>query len=218
MGLSVLGVWVNAENGSQNDDFEIPFIPEKNPLKEISSEIFISEGQSSEDSDGALGLCDGPVPEKGYVGRFDTDPGTLEIDWSRTNLPPENDPLPLCIDNEWLDDYYMTVTSVGGYTPEWGAIFLNQLKGDYCFEGVIHVKFEETEVVGSCPCAVDYNLTFYTDAPICLDSNHLPQGFDQTRTLDKEVDVCYVTQWKGCHLDTQKFMVILAHKAMSQEP
>ena len=111
----------------------------------------------------------------------------------------------------------MTVTSVGGYSPEWGAIFLNQLKGDYCFEGVIHVNFSPMPVVGSCPCAVDYNLTFYVDAPICLDSNHLPQGFDPTKTLDKEVDVCYVTKWKGCCLDSQEFMVILAHKAMSQK-
>lgn len=221
VGLSVLGVWVNAENGSQNDDFEFPFIPKKNQITEIASEITISQGQSSEVSDGAyLGLCDGPVPECGSVGRFDTVPGTLEIDWSNTYLPSESDPLPLCIDNAWLSDYYMTVTSIGGYSPKCGAVLLNQLKGGTCFEGVIIANFEERPVAGTCPCEVDYYITFTTkdDLPICLDSNHLPQGFDQTKTLDKWVDVCYVSTWEGCHLGTQEFMVILAHKAMSQKP
>jgi len=221
MGLSVLGVWVNALDGSQEDTFDLPFIPEKKSVEdkisqEISSEIQISEGQSSEVSGEALmGLCDEPVPESGYAGRFDTVPGTLDISWDRTYLPVG--PLPLCIDNDYLADYYMTVVSVGGYTPEWGAIFVNQLKGEECFEGIINVNFDEF-IIDDCPGTVGYFLTFFVDEPFGLDSNHLPEGFDQSQILDKWVDVCFASEWKGCELQTQKFMVILAHKAMSQNP
>jgi len=220
MGLSVLGVWVNAFDGSQEDSFDLPLIPEKKSLEdiisqEISSDIKISEDQSSEDPGGAfIGVSDGPVPESDCLGLFDTVPGTLEIIEER--LP--TDPLPLCIDNDYLADYSITVRSIGGYAPKWGAIFLNQLKGDYCFEGVICAEFTDITTVDECPCVVDYLVTFTVKDPICLDSNHLPVGFDQSITLDKEVAVSYYSVWEGCHLETQEFVVILAHKAMSQNP
>ncbi len=220
MGLSVLGVWVNAFDGSQEDTFDLPLIPEKKSLEdiisqEISSDIKISEDQSSEDSDGAFReVCDEPVPESDYVGCFDTIPGTLEI--ITEDLPIG--PLPLCIDNAWLAEYSITVRSVGGYSPEWGAIFVNQMKGDECFEGIIKANFDPRAAPDACPCVVDYYITFTVTEDICLDSNHLPEGFDQNVILDKWVEVCYVTEWKGCELASQKFMVILAHKAMSQNP
>jgi hypothetical protein len=202
----------------------MPFIPEKKPLteiisKEMPSEIKISEDQSgevnSEVKDGALvGLCDGLVPESGCLGRFDTVPGKLFVVGSN----PPTGALPLCITNDWLEHYNVTVRSIGGYSFKYGAIFLNQLKGGKCFEGIINVyKIAEIPVPG-CPCAVDYVLGFTTLNPICLDSNHLPEGFDQTPTLGKWVDACYCTTWEGCHEDYQEFKVILAHKAMSQNP
>jgi len=214
IGLSVLGVWAIALDGSQEVTFDLPFIPEKKSVEdkisqEVSSEAITSESQSSEVSDEACkGESDEPVPQSGYVGCFDTVPGTLDICWDRTVLP--EGPLPLCIDNDYLADYYMTVISVGGYSPKWGAIFLNQMKGDICFEGVICVNFDEF-VLDDCPGAVGYFLTFYVDEPIGLDSNHLPEGFDQDVYLDKWVEVVFVSEWEGCHLNTQEFMVILAH-------
>jgi hypothetical protein len=223
MGLSVLGVWVNALDGSQEDTFDLPFIPEKKSVEDTfsqdrSSEIKISGGQSSEVSDEALvGLCDGPVPESGSIGRFDTEPGTLEIDYALSNLPSGNEILPLCIDDAYLSQYFMTVVSVGGYSPVWGAIFVNQLKGEGCFEGVINANFVE-RVLDDCPGTVSYYIYFTVDEPFGLDSNHLPVGFDQSVILEKWVDVCFATKWKGCELVTQEFMVILAHKAMSQNP
>ena len=221
MGLSVLGVWVNALDGSQEFTFDLPFIPEKKSVKDIISQEDSSEGQTSESQfrevseEACVGECDEPVPESGYLGCFDTVPGTLEIVEDATYLP--EGPLPLCIDNDYLANYYMTVVSVGGYSPNWGAIFLNQMKGDECFEGVIYADFEEIDLDG-CPCTVEYFITFYVCEPICLDSNHLPEGFDQDVYLDKWVEVCFATEWEGCHLDTQEFMVILAHKTMSQNP
>lgn len=219
IGLSVLGVWVIALDGSQEDSFDLPLIPksfEDKISQETSSDPKVSEGESSEVPDEAgMGESDESVPESGYLGCFDTVPGTLEIDWDSTYLP--EGPLPLCIDNDYLANYYMTVVSIGGYSPKWGAIFLNQMKGDECFEGVIYAHFEEIDLDG-CPCTVEYFITFYVCEPICLDSNHLPEGFDQDVYLDKWVEVCFASEWEGCHLETQEFMVILAHKAMSQNP
>ena len=218
IGLSMLGVWTNALDGSQNNDFDLPFLPE-NPLKDMNSQEITSEDVSSEDQsnevlDGALlVICDESVPEGGCLGRFDTVPGTLKV--IEEVLPVG--PLPLCITNDWLADYHIVVESVGGYEPLMGKIFLNQMKGDDCFEGIIYANFEARPVPG-CPCTVNYYVTFTVKEPICLDSNHLPEGFDQDKTLDKWVDASYCSIWQGCHLPEQQFVVILAHKAMSQNP
>ena len=216
IGLSMFGVWANAFNGSQNDDFDLPFIPE-NPLKDMNSpEIsVVSTDMSSEVPDEAwLVIHDESVPEGGCLGRFDTVPGQL---YTENEVLPTG-PLPLCINNAWLSDYSLDVVSIGGYSPVCGSVILDQLKDDGCFTGKIKANFDDGTVVPGCPCAVVYHVTFTVDCPICLDSNHLPQGFDQTKTLDKEVDVSYCSIWEGCHLDTQQFMVILTHKARSQIP
>ncbi|GAI92585.1 unnamed protein product, partial [marine sediment metagenome] len=115
MGLSVLGVWVNALDGSQEDSFDLPFIPEKKSVKdiisqEVSSETTFSEVLSGEVlGEACIGLCDEPVPEEGDVGCFDTLPGTIEVDEAASNLP--TGPLPLCIDNEYLKPYFLIVES-----------------------------------------------------------------------------------------------------------
>jgi len=223
MGLSVLGVWANALDGTQEDSFDLPFIPEKKSLEDIisqetSSENKFSEGESGEVSVEALmGLCDVPVPECGEVGQFDTVPGTLEINEAASVLPVG--PLPLCINNDYLDDYFVIVESLGGYKPLWGKIYIDQMKGGICYEGKLIAKFTEITTDG-CPCIVTYNVTFTTTDPICLDSNHVPLNIDpdQTQILGKWVDVEFKSEWMGCQDDYQKFMVILAHKAMSQNP
>ena len=223
MGLSVLGVWVNAFDGSQEDSFDLPFIPENKSLEdiisqEISSENKFSEGESGEVSVEALmGLCDVPVPESDDIGCFDTLPGTLEINEAASVLPVG--PLPLCINNDYLDDYYLIVESVGGYSPIWGEIYLDQNKGGFCYEGILIADFNEIVEDGS-PCIVTYNVTFTTldNLPISLDSNHLPMGMDPSVTLNKMVCVTFKSEWKGCEDQSQQFMVILAHKAMSQNP
>lgn len=201
VGLSVLGVVVVAENGSQNDDFELPFIPEKIPLKDIISD------------EASVEVSDVSVPECGCVGPFDTVPGTLEV---KEEVLPVG-PLPLCIDNDYLKDFYVTVRSIGGYSPKWANVILNQMKTGVWCDYELNVDWTDSIVPG-CPCAVDYKFTFSVDNPVCLDSNHLPEGFDQEITLDKEVWFHYSTMWEGCHEVSQQFPVILAHKAMSQKP
>jgi hypothetical protein len=213
IGLSMFGVWADAFDGSQNDDFDLPYIPENNPLKDLNSketsEMKVSEGVENLD-EASLVISDELVPERGCLGCFDTVPGTLKV---VEEVLPEG-PLPLCIDNEWLSQYHIVVESVGGYAPVWGEVYLDQNKADDCYQGIIKAHFE-ARPVDDCPCTVLYYVTFYVEEPICLDSNHLPEGFDQSVTLDKWVCGSYFSVWEGCHLPEQQFVVILAHKAMN---
>jgi hypothetical protein len=61
------------------------------------------------------------------------------------------------------------------------------------------------------------------DHPIVLESNHVPQIIGDwfcvipDKELDKRVDLCFVTTWTGCFQPDQEFLVILAHKTMSQK-
>lgn len=243
MGLSVLGVWVNVFDGFQVVDIEMPLIPEKNPLEEIisqdtSSEFHDSGDQSieinfvglsleySEDkfSDAAIsGLSDVSVPEKGLFGPFDTEPGTIEI--FDKELPEE--PLPLKITDDYLDDYWVVVGTYGGYEWVSGYIKVMQAKSvESIWENIIgYIEITATEIVGPHGWTT-YNLTFSVQGnhPIILDSNHPPDsplgdfwvwGPDN---LDKWVWFKVMTTWEGCILPEQQFMVILAHKALSQNP
>lgn len=223
LGLSVLGVGIRAQDGIQ--DHEMPYIPEKKPMTEMIShkippEIKISEDQSIEInsvvSDGAIvGLCDVSVPKNLDFGPFDTVRGTLTV---FEEVLPTVDKLPLCIDPSWFDPYYVIVRSYGGYSPVCGGFDVDQLKDDV-IEGHIYMRFvevtDEYKTENDC-CAVTYwKITFYTCEPICLDSNHTPEGFCD-KTLGKEVYLDGCMTWTGCISPDQYFSVILAHKAMSQ--
>ena len=241
MGLSVLGVSVSVFNGFQEDDFEYPLIPENKPIEKITSEEGSPEssdseeqstegkpiGSSSEQTEDIpdatnSGPCDVSVPESGSFGPYDTERGTMEI--VDMKLPTE--PLPLCIDNEYLQDFSITVRTTGGYEPKGGWITVTQGQGDKkeC-RGFININYDDgTKVEGECCTTYDYVLTFTVDRKICLESNHVPANplgdfcVWPDKTLDKEVFLCVQSIWQGCLLDEQEFMVILAHKTMSQNP
>ena len=61
------------------------------------------------------------------------------------------------------------------------------------------------------------------DHPIVIESNHVPTIIGDwfcvipDKELAKRVDLCFVTTWTGCFQPDQEFLVILAHKAMSQK-
>ena len=247
MGLSVLGVWFNAFDGFQEDNFEMPLIPEKKPLEDIisqdtSSEFKISGDQStevnsvrvssehSEDifSDEAIsGLCDVSVPEKGLFEGFDTEAGEMVID--DLLLPAE--PLPLKLTDAYLDGSYIIVGTLGGYSWVDGCIKVIQTKSDDRFiwdniQGYIDIT--STELVDYGLHGWDYyNLTFTVrgNHPIILDANHVPDSplgdfwvEDCDENLDKFVTLKICTTWTGCENINQQFMVILAHKVLSQNP
>jgi len=242
MGLSVLGVWVNAFDGYQEDNFEMPLNPEKKSLEEIISQDTSSELKNSGDPstevdsvgvsleisedtflDAAIsGLCDVSVPESGSFGPYDTERGTMEI--VGMELPTE--PLPLCIEDSYFDPYFIIVRTTGGYEPDGGWITIYQGIDDKReYRGTLSINHDDGTPVADICGAMDYILTFsLCDGPIILDSNHVPESplgdfcVWPDKTLDKEVYLCINSKWEGCLLEEQEFMVILAHKALSQNP
>ena len=233
IGLSILGTWGVAQNGFQPENRELPFIPENKYSAESSLEMMNSEDlsqeikMSSENSEDSFseavisGSSDVSVPEKGLFGPFDTEVGEMEI--IQQVLPVE--PLPLKLTSEYLDDYWILVGTTGGY--EWvdGVIKVMQAKSnDNLWDNIVgYIQIDALEI-NSPHGWTYYNLTFSVIGthPIILDSNHPPDSplgdFDVwgPANLDKFVHLKISTTWEGCPRPEQKFMVILAHKAMSQ--
>ena len=225
VGLIILGVWEPEQNGIQQENIKIPFVPENKISDESSSEPTSSEDLSEEIissygeefSDAVIsGSWDGPVLECGAVCDLDTEVGTLEIICE--NLP--TDPLPLCMDQTWLDQWYVVAQSYGGYEFLGGVMVIKQK--DLPDQYVQIVKKSEF----FCHPYMEYVIGFQLmdpDHPIVLESNHVPQIIGDwfcvipDKELDKRVDLRFMTTWTGCFLPEQEFLVILAHKTMSQK-
>jgi hypothetical protein len=122
------------------------------------------------------------------------------------------DILPICITNDWLTGKFVTVCVYGGYVPIDGQISLWQPKTDK--GGDINIIWGPA-VPCDCPCgAVMYTATFSVDAPIVLDSNHLPdvcipgcEIVDGPDDLGKWVCASVCTLWTGCDSVDQQFWV-----------
>ena len=231
VGLIILGVWEPEQNGIQQENYNMPFVPENKFSDESSSEPTSSEDLSEEIksssetteeefSDAAVsGSSDVLVLEVGAVCDLDTVAGTLEI--VDSTLP--TDPLPLCMDQAWLDQWSVQVRSIGGYEFKGGMMVIKQKDIDDQYINIV-IRREGVAEHG----AYDYLLGFELcdpSHPIVIESNHVPDiiGDDSwlavlpDKELDKRVDLCFVTTWTGCFKPDQNFLVILAHKAMSQK-
>ncbi|TES94299.1 MAG: hypothetical protein E3J90_12740 [Promethearchaeota archaeon] len=247
-GLAIMGIWEGNKNGNNQTDYNMPFISKNQFLEESSSDSEDSEvlskeilpsSEISEDifsEEAILGSSDVPVPESGCFDGFDTVAGKMEI--FNPILPdPTVDLLPLCLDDAWLDQWSLTVGTLGGYNPVDGCIEVYQEKeGDPNCIPIGYIEIEYSLGYASADPAyhgwVFYDLTFKLfDAPdgalphpIVLDSNHVPDSIGSPfwlwdggyLDLDKFVDFKISTTWEGCRLPEQQFMVILAHKVMSQ--
>ena len=238
----ICGVWgitAYGVNGYQPVDTVMPFVPEMS-----SSEKSILEEQISEEIDSDLkvydlnpsealvmpGTCDVSVTERCNLGFMDTPPGFICV--CDANLPC--DELPLCITQEYLDQFSITVCSYGGYEPLSGWVRLFQQKTTGMWEGQIDITWTYQ---GECLCPITqcicdkYMATFslHNDEVIMLDSNHPPAeicGDDDLcfipewapESLGKEVYVVLQSDWTGCGEPDQKFRVIPAHKSLSRNP
>lgn len=151
----------------------------------------------------------------GCWGPFDTEQGWIEID--RYNIPEE---LPLCINNDYLAQWYVDVWVYGGYNPwEIGGYIEVYQKG--AMVGVINIAWTWVEK-GPC-CAYDkWEATFWLDEPFCLESNQYPDVApwcidwpDGQETIPgKEVYMRIVTHWTGCvpgEEPSQDFTIICSH-------
>ncbi len=137
--------------------------------------------------------------ESGCWGPLCTEVGSIEF--FDDNLP---DVLPLCIDNEYLSEWYVDVLVYGGYTPwEMGGYIDVWQKGD--FQGRICITWTYL-MKGEC-CAYDYwRATFSVREDICLESNQYPDvapwdisyPADQLTIPGKCVYFDIMTYWTGC--------------------
>jgi hypothetical protein len=161
----------------------------------------------------------------------DTEPGCIVKE--HKEIPYD---LPLCITQDVIDDWWIMYKVCGGYEPEaknwiwkdgrkvivtnnYGWIVLDQTKTGE--GGYILITQKEITYDSSLPCCCAYvNLSgfvLYCGQDIHLDSNKLPTGCQIYETgtnfdLDKMVDLDIITNWEGCHLDTQEFRILWAHK------
>jgi hypothetical protein len=136
---------------------------------------------------------------------MDTMPGEIIID--DYNLP---EVLPLCLTQEILNGYSLTVNVTGGYEPIDGSITLYQKWEN---KGVIDVIWTNADPEVTS-CVEQWTATFVlTDGPIILDSNQWPDGADpcypEYQTIPgKCVCVDYESLWQGCLELKQRFELI----------
>jgi len=242
-GLAIMDNWEGINNGNNQVDYDMPFIPENKFLEESSLESEDSEGLSKEilpsseisedifSEEAILGSSDVSVPEKGCFDNYDTVAGEMEI--FDVIMPDPSVDLQLCLDQAWLNQYSMSVRTLGGYSPIELCAFIEvyQCKDDAtCADcqpiGVININYSPVYADQLYHGWDLYDLTFTLADPahpIVLDSNHIPDVGPDFWTcdggysdLDKFVDFKVITKWEGCCLESQQFMVILAHKVMSQ--
>lgn len=152
------------------------------------------------------------VAQDGCVGCFDTEKGEITV--IEYNQPQV---LPLCITQNDLDNWYVTVKVTGGYDPIGGSITLKQEK-NALKEQTINVVWE---YLGHEECYADYWKAHFVLPEgvnsIELESNQWPDGADplcpEYATIpDKEVCVSYDTLWEGCHNVCQRFELIQTQK------
>ncbi|MFX1483644.1 MAG: hypothetical protein ACFFCP_10685 [Promethearchaeota archaeon] len=145
--------------------------------------------------------------ESGTWGTFNTKKGYIW--WDGTTFPAL---LPLCINNDTLAGWSVSVLSYGGYEPFGGSIVVCQ-KGEN--KGTIYIKFDDAGKGDYECCAYNWwTASFYVKTNFCIESNQYPDLADPTFSAyipGKAVDLDYVTDWTGCGHKSQDFTVIHSH-------
>ncbi len=132
---------------------------------------------------------------------FHTERGYIDWYW---NIPQV---LPLCISNDTLLGWSLTVFVYGGYEPIDGDILLTQKGID---KGIIYMDWK-WDAKGPC-CAYDYWIaTFYVKEDFCLDSDQYPDEVGSGYIPEKYVWFNWCTDWTGCPEPNQRFTIIHSH-------
>jgi hypothetical protein len=148
-----------------------------------------------------------PISQWGCQPDLVTEPGSIELYEGYVD-----DPLPMCLTNDSISDWYAKFLAIGGYDPYDGFIDLYQ-KGMYMGRVYIEWTLLDKEE-GDC-CSVDRWLAeFYVKDKICLDSSFFPyvvgHGFgvcEQGLIPGKEVWFEAYTNWTGCPMPDQRFLI-----------
>ena len=149
-----------------------------------------------------------------------------------------DDPLPLCITPEVVEDWWVVLKVIGGYEPTGGNIEVWQkgvLVTNPCYGGpgtmylgwVLADPVDVTDQynTGPCCCIRYYNLSIdpsLCNNWACIDSNQYPPvcdlgcvitDYEEGMTIpDKDVTLKIWTDWQGCGMPCQQFEIIYAHK------
>lgn len=178
-------------SGEVEPNYTLPGVDMNNEMDEIFSCVWIPE----------CGLAEDLVTEQGWIEVVD---GYID------------DPMPLCLTQEEIDDWYITFAALGGYEL-WGGMVEIWQKGE-----LVATLLVQIEYIGYSPddCCVEWwRVTFMLmDEPVCLDSSFYPTIHDDFMHLcdpqsgeiiyDKEVDLYLEFDWTGCHPgNDQDFLV-----------
>jgi len=163
-----------------------------------------------------------PIAQGTQVNDLDTVPGSITIE--RVAYGTDY-PLALCMDDAAVDEWYLSVSVVGGYTPERTYVSVWQASAEDknvdIKKGCIQVDWTAINPQAPCCEAKLYDARFSIRQPFCLDSNQYPAIIDNTgygvnvgmyapfnEIPDKGVDLCFSSVWAGCSLDDQEFVLI----------
>ncbi|MFX1321123.1 MAG: hypothetical protein ACFFAQ_05700 [Promethearchaeota archaeon] len=133
-----------------------------------------------------------------------------EINIVAYNLP---EVLPLCLTQDDLLGYYVTVAVTGGYEPIGGSITLYQ---KFENKGTIDIVWTnaDPDVVS---CVEYWTATLVLNGEIILESNQWPDGaipvYPEYDTIPgKCVCLDWTTLWQGCIEEKQQFELIQIHQ------
>jgi hypothetical protein len=126
--------------------------------------------------------------------------------------------IPLCIDQLWLDQFYVAVDVCGGYELLDMCLWLEQKGMRYCVNIVILRSWKDAD------CCALMHYVFGLELPAgvdqyCFDANNFPTvGPDFTLThnpdyddLQKEIYAHFCSLWTGCQLESQEFLISEVH-------
>jgi hypothetical protein len=156
----------------------------------------------------------GPIAHRGWVDCLDTEQGYIKIiDYYI------DDPLPLHLSREDIDDWYVILEVRGGYEPVEGWIDVYQGKEGY--QGRILLEWT---YLGLEPSWYEYwQINFVPEGDIFLDSNQYPEIDHDWFYIDcegeipgKHVEFDVYTRWTGCGEPDQDFEVILVQTFVSR--
>jgi hypothetical protein len=157
---------------------------------------------------------------------LDTEKGAITIE---QEFLPSWTKVPLCITDELVKPYWVTIKVTGGYIPYDGwfiDLFQDRDDNKDDKEHIGRILLIREAIERGC-CWTVYNITFDVVGDcIKVESNHfpdIPQGWNLiknvecTPDLDKLVDMVISTHWYGCGLPCQRFELILSQKILFPE-
>jgi hypothetical protein len=214
------GYSINSSNALQLQSAGIPMFEESN------NNLFGVNSSRGENNDVH-------IAQNCEIAGLDTEAGSIEYEDHYID-----DPIPLCLTPEEVEDWWMVVKVIGGYELVSGNLEIWQ-KGSkvynpcYTGPGAMYLGWDlataedvtdQYSGPGACCCIRYYNLSldpYLCNNWGCIESNQYPPecaGCDVIPPQGcgtipgKDVTLKIWTTWQGCDQECQQFEIIYAHK------